>query len=120
MKRLIAIALLIMSCSKDEVYEQIDMITPDNLIMADLVGIKLESKFIQNEGLMNVKLDKDGDYTLRILDINNKVVANEKVKGIIGDNIFKIYTNTLPKSSYKLELMFEGDKVGYSQVNLIK
>ena len=118
-KILILAALLIVSCAKDEFYEPVDMVTPDNLIISDLVGIKLESKFIEHEGLMNVKLDKVGDYTLRILDINNKVVAKEEVKGFVGDNIFKVYTKTLPKSSYKLELMYEGHAVGYSQVNLI-
>ena len=117
---LILTALLIVSCAKDDFYEEVDMITPDNLIMDDMVGIKLESNFIQNEGLMNVKLDKVGDYSLFILDINDRVVAKEEVTGSVGDNIFKVYTNTLPKSSYRLELKYEGTTVGYSQVNLIE
>lgn len=120
MKKLLALAaLLIVSCAKDEIYEEVQMdIIPDTLQMVEPVGIKLESKFVSNEALMNVKLPDNGDYTIKILDINNKVVASEKVKGFIGDNLFKVYTKVLPKSSYRLELYKINNRVGYTQINI--
>lgn len=120
MKKLLALAaLLIVSCAKDEIYEEVQMdIIPESLQMVDPVGIKLESNFVSNEALMNVKLSDKGDYTLKILDINNKVVASEKVKGFIGDNLFKVYTKVLPKSSYRLELYKINNRVGYTQINI--
>ena len=120
MKKLLALAaLLIVSCAKDEIYEQVQMdIIPEALQMVDNVGIKLESKFVSNEALMNVKLPDNGDYTIKILDIDNKVVASEKVKGFIGDNLFKVYTKVLPKSSYRLELYKINNRVGYTQINI--
>lgn len=120
MKKLLLItALILTSCSKEEYYEEVNMITPDNLIIAEMVGIKAESNFIQHEGLMNVKLGKKGDYFIKIYDINNKVVSKEQVRGIEGDNIFKVYTKTLPKSSYRLELQYFNETVAHTQINII-
>jgi hypothetical protein len=67
---------------------------------------------------MNVKLDTSGNYYIKIRDIQGKVVAKELVKGKVGDNLFTVYTSTLPKSSYKLELYLENEKVGFTTINL--
>jgi hypothetical protein len=68
---------------------------------------------------MNVKLNSSGNYYIKVLDISGKVVAKELVNGRIGDNIFTVYTSTLPKSSYRLELFHEAEKVGTTLINLL-
>lgn len=91
---------------------------PEALVIQEEVGIKLESNFATSSAKMNVKLNSSGNYYIKVLDINGKVVAKELVNGKIGDNIFTVYTSTLPKSSYRLELFYETKKVGTTSINL--
>jgi len=122
MKRLIIIlALVIASCAKDEIYTTVDFQeVPENLIIAEPVGIKLSSNFANKSVDMNVKLNTNGNYFIKIKDNYGKIVAKEKVNGKIGDNIFKVYTTTLPKSSYRIELYLEESKIGVTQINITK
>jgi len=108
-----------LACSPDEIYEPISMdVIPEELKIEGLVGIKLESNFATDVINMNVKLDTEGEYFIKVLDISNKIVSKEQVNGKLGDNLFRVYTKTLPKSSYRLEL-FSGDKkVGATNINL--
>ena len=118
-KLLVLLALIIISCAKDDFYEPIYVDTiPETLQIEDLVGIKLESNFATSEIRMNVKLNTEGDYFIKVIDISNKVIAKEKVNGELGDNLFKVYTSTLPKSSYRLELFNGNKKVGATNINL--
>ena len=116
----IAIAGLILACSPDPYEFELETYTfvPESLEIAAPVGIKLESKFADSSARMNVKLDTSGNYYIKIRDIQGKVVAKELVKGKVGDNLFTVYTSTLPKSSYKLELYLENEKVGFTTINL--
>ena len=91
---------------------------PEALVIQEEVGIKLESNFATSSAKMNVKLNSSGNYYIKVLDINGKVVAKELVNGKIGNNIFTVYTSTLPKSSYRLELFYETKKVGTTSINL--
>jgi len=91
---------------------------PEALVIKEDVGIKLDSNFATTEVKMNVKLNSAGNYYIKVIDISGKVVAKELVNGRIGDNIFTVYTSTLPKSSYRLELFYEDSKVGTSLINL--
>jgi len=122
MKKLIIIlALVIASCAKDEIYTTVDFQeVPENLVIAEAVGIKLSSNFANKSVDMNVKLNTDGNYFIKIKDNYGKVIAKEKVSGKIGDNIFKVYTSTLPKSSYRIELYLEDSKIGVTQINITK
>ena len=110
---------LFLACSPDYTFE-IEPYTfvPEALIIKEDVGIKLESNFATTEVRMNVKLSSSGNYYIKVLNIAGKVVAKELVNGKIGDNIFTVYTSTLPKSSYRLELFHEAEKVGTSLINL--
>ena len=120
-KTIIALALVIASCSNDDYYETLQLdVVPHQLIISDPVGIKLSSNFASNTVDMNVKLDTNGNYFIKIKDNYGRVVSKEKINGKIGDNIFKVYTSTLPKSSYRIELYLEDSKIGVSQINLIK
>lgn len=111
--------LLFLACSPDEIYEPIYMEeVPQELKIDALVGIKLESNFATDVINMNVKLDTEGEYFIKVLDISNRIVSKEKVSGKLGDNLFRVYTSTLPKSSYRLELYRDQTKVGVTNINL--
>ena len=110
---------LFLACSTDEIYEPIYMEEiPQELKIDALVGIKLESNFATDVINMNVKLDTEGEYFITVLDISNRIVSKEKVSGKLGDNLFKVYTSTLPKSSYRLELYRDQTKIGTTNINL--
>jgi len=110
---------LFLACSTDEIYEPIYMEEiPQELKIDALVGIKLESNFATDVINMNVKLDTEGEYFIKVLDISNRIVSKEKVSGKLGDNLFRVYTSTLPKSSYRLELYRDQTKVGATNINL--
>lgn len=122
MKKLITLfsLLLLIGCAKDleldEIYlEEI----PENLIIEKEVGIKLENRFANDVVRMNVKINADGIFTIKVIDMKNQVVSKEVVKGEVGDNLFKVYINTLPISSYRLELLCDDEKVGTEVINLL-
>jgi hypothetical protein len=52
--------------------------------------------------------------------MKNQIISKEIVKGVVGDNLFKVYINTLPLSSYRLELYCDDEKVGVEVINLIE
>src|SRR5210317_207314 len=110
---------LFLACSTDEIYEPIYMEEiPQELKIDALVGIKLDSNFATDVINMNVKLDTEGEYFITVLDISNRIVSKEKVSGELGDNLFRVYTSTLPKSSYRLELYRDQTKIGTTNINL--
>ena len=110
---------LFLACSPDYDLEiETYTFVPEQLVIQEKVGIKLESNFATTQARMNVKLNSIGNYYIKVLDLSGKVVAKELVNGKIGDNIFTVYTSTLPKSSYRLELFHENKKVGATSINL--
>lgn len=111
---------LFLACTPDyDIEIQPYNIFPQELIIAEDVGIKLDSNFATSSVKMNVKLNSNGNYYIKILDLTGKIVSKELVSGKFGDNIFTVYTSTLPKSSYRLELYNENKKVGSTQINLL-
>jgi len=110
---------LFLACSTEEIYEPIYLeVVPIELEITEPVGIKLESNFATEVINMNIKLDSEDEFFIKILDISNTVVSKEKVNGKLGDNIFKVYTKTLPKSSYRIELFRGNKKIGFTNINL--
>lgn len=107
------ILLVLVSCARDE--EQIInpiLETPDALFINDLVGIKLANNIITERVDMNVKLQSEGTYRIKIRHgMNKQLISQEKVSGKEGDNILKVYVSTLDKSSYLLELTDDNHKV---------
>tara|TARA_S200002703_G_scaffold144112_2_gene137571 strand:+ start:266 stop:643 length:378 start_codon:yes stop_codon:yes gene_type:complete len=109
MKKLISIfaLLFIFGCAQDEDFIVIDQNqeVPNALVIDDLVGIKLASSIVSDRVAMNVKLPTEGSYRVKIRhSMTNELISQEKLTGKEGDNIFKVYVNTLENSSYKLEL----------------
>jgi len=102
----ILILLLVFSCVRDEEFI-IDPVVeaPDVLFIDELQGIKLENNIVYDRVAMNVKLPADGTYRIKIRHgLSGELISQEKIQGKEGDNILKVYVNTLDNSSYKLEL----------------
>lgn len=76
----------------------------ESLAIKNEVGIKLQSSFVTGEVNMNLKSSTSGKYTVRILDIANKVVSKSTADLKIGDNVVTLYTSALPSSAYRIGL----------------
>jgi hypothetical protein len=120
MKKLIAITFIVMttfSCTKDDILIEPVSVTPQ-LEIKNSVGIKLETAFVTNEVSMNVKTEFDGNVSVKIFDITNKVVSKEEMVVKSGNNIFKVYTATLPPSAYRIGLFdSNGNRLGITDFN---
>jgi len=107
MKKLLTLLVLLTltSCMKDDIMEPVFVNeVPEALLIDELVGIKLESVIVSSEVRMNVKLPNDGTYRVKIRDIDNSLISQEKLTAQEGDNILSVYTSSLDKSSFTLEL----------------
>ena len=116
MKKLLSILLLflVLGCAQDDDFLVIDenQEVPEALFIEDLVGVKLASAIVSDRVAMNVKLPSDGVYRVKIRhSMTNELISQERLTGKEGDNILKVYVNTLEKSSYKLELAKEDHTV---------
>lgn len=107
---------MLYGCTKDDILTDGE-VTPQ-LQIKNVVGIKLESSFVTNEVLMNVKSELEGKVTIKIFDISNKVVSKEEIVVKSGDNILKVYTSTLPQSAYRIGLFDDnGNQLGITDFN---
>lgn len=114
MKKLLTLLslILIISCAKDEPFiTEVAIDVPENLKIEELVGIKTESIIVEEEVRMNVKLPYTGQYRIKLKDIEGSLISQEKIQAKQGDNLLKVYVNTLPKSSYILQLTNDDHKV---------
>lgn len=114
MKKLLTLLslILVISCAKDEPFiTEVAIDVPENLKIEELVGIKTESIIVEEEVRMNVKLPYTGQYRIKLRDIEGSLISQEKIQANEGDNLLKVYVNTLPKSSYILQLTNDDHKV---------
>jgi hypothetical protein len=110
------------SCNKDEIFEPQppSQVVDENLSINSSMGIKLQTPFVIDEVTMNVKTETAGTYTIRILDISNRVVSKEEVVVNEGDNLLKVYTSALPSSAYRIAFFDKtGKQVGITDFNKI-
>ena len=111
------IAILLTGCYKDDIQPTSEVVI-DNLKIQNSVGLKLESPFVKSEVSMNVKLENDGQVTIKIFDIGNRVVSKETVNVKAGNNILKVYTSALPSSAYRIALFdANGKELGIADFN---
>lgn len=112
--------LMVMSCTKDtfEIEEQSSFV-PKALQIVEPVGLKLESTFVTDKVSINVKLPQDGVYRLKIKNIEGKLVSQEKLTAVKGDNLLSIYTNSLEKTSYSIDLQDESGNILGSSIFVI-
>lgn len=114
MKKLLTLLslILVISCAKDEPFiTEVAIDVPENLKIEELVGIKTESIIVEEEVRMNVKLPYTGQYRIKLKDIEGSLISQEKIQAKQGDNLLKVYVNTLPKSSYILQLTNDDHRV---------
>jgi len=99
---------MLVACTKDEFQIEDPMVfVPETLQIVEPVGLKLENTFVTDKVSVNVKLPSDGTYRLKIKDIVGNLVSQEKLSAKEGNNILSIYTTSLEKSSYTVELQTE-------------
>ncbi len=98
MKKIILISLiLLVGCTKME-------IEPTPPVVQKIFTVS-ESKVVNGQ-IIYFDLPSDGIYTLTLVDkITNQVISRERFNGIAGENIKKIYTNSI-QSQY-LYLLLE-------------
>lgn len=102
----LALSILALGCTYDPVeeVELVDSLVPRELTIVEPVGLKLENIFVTDKVSINAKLPQDGTYRLKIKDIGGKLISQEKLEAKKGDNLLSIYTSSLPKTSYTVEL----------------
>jgi|TARA_R100000081_G_scaffold58834_1_gene29146 hypothetical protein len=111
---LLTLSLLVIGCAKEIDYEIVDFtFVPDELVIEKDTGLRLASNIVHGNVDINVKLPSAGTYRIRVLDITNRIVSQEKIEAPKGDNILKVYVSTLPDQSYTVELLTnDGDMLG--------
>lgn len=117
----VGIILMLVGCSHDtfELVDPIQMV-PESMEMIEVRGIKLETVFVSDKVSVNVKLDKGAQVRLKIRDISGKLVSQEKLTAKEGNNLLSIYTNSLEKSSYTVQLTTDEGKVLGSDIFVIQ
>lgn len=107
MKKILSLLLIliVLGCAQEEPYiEEVSINIPKALEIKELVGLKIESVIVKEEVRMNVKLPYSGEYRVKVRDIEGNLISQEIILANQGNNLLKVYVNTLPNSSYKLEL----------------
>ena len=117
----VGIILMLVGCSQDtfELVDPIQMV-PESMEMIEVRGIKLETVFVFDKVSVNVKLDKGAQVRLKIRDISGKLVSQERLTAREGNNLLSIYTNSLEKSSYTVELTTDEGNVLGSDIFVIQ
>jgi len=113
MKKLAALlTVMVFSCTPDYNFEIMPYtVVPEDLIILESSGIKLQDNIVDSEVNVNVKLPSDGTFKIKLIDLTNKIISQEKITANQGDNILKIYVKSLPVSSYKVELLTESNQL---------
>jgi len=96
-------SVVLHGCTKDDEFLPVAEIDK-SLTIDNAVGIKLQSTFVTSEVNMNLKSPAAGTYTVKILDISNKVVSKSTADLKVGDNVVTLYTSALPSSAYRIGL----------------
>lgn len=112
---------LFLACTPDYDFEIAPYtIVPENLIIDEPTGIKLESHIVTNQVSINIKLPSDGTYRIKLYDFTNTLVSQERITAKAGDNLLNIYVSALPVSSYRVELYTESNFLLGREVFTIK
>jgi hypothetical protein len=124
MKNLISLLILLtlVSCARDIEDTAAPVLeVPERLVIDDLQGIRLGSLIVSQQVNINTKLPEAGMYRIKIYDFSGKLVNQEKLKGVKGDNILNIYVSSLPKSSYTVELRtMDNELIGRELFSVIR
>jgi len=103
MKKLLFILFLsLVACRKVNV-------APPQSTAVDIFSVS--EVIVSNGQDLNFGLKNEGNYTLTLFDpITGQVVTRERIKGMVGNNIKKIYTKTLTQKSLYLYIVNENNQ----------
>ena len=101
----------IIGCTKPE----LDM--PSVIAATDIFSVKESS--VTNGQSIHFKLPSSGTYMLTLLDNNTgQVISRERFSGQSGENVKKIYTNSLPKG-YLILVLEHNNKTQLGKTTII-
>ena len=115
MKKLfLIISILLVGCSKP------DLPMPEVLTIDDIFSVTESS--VSNGQSLHFDLPSDGTFILILTDKETgQVISKEKFKGQIGENVKKIYTNSIHSKYLYLTLVDDGNnQIGKTTINLNK
>lgn len=111
-KSIFVLILLLTSC----VTEVIDPVPPPDTIKSIF---SLKENSITNGQDIHFDLPLEGMYTLTLIDKESgQVVSREKFKGVSGENVKKIYTNSLEKR-YLYLVLHDENKTELNKTKLV-
>ena len=101
-KGLIVSFIFLLGCTEPEIT------FPEVMAKDDIFSVK--ESVVTNAQSIHFNLPSSGTYILTLInDETSQVVSREKFNGQSGENIKKIYTNSLPKG--RLTLILSDDKM---------
>ena len=110
-KILLTVFIFILGCTKPEIQ------IPDVIAASDIFSVKESS--VTNGQSIHFKLPSSGTYMLTLLDNNTgQVISREKFNGQNGENVKKIYTNSLPKG-YLILVLEDNNKTQIGKTTII-
>tara|TARA_S200002703_G_scaffold159687_1_gene174092 strand:- start:97 stop:474 length:378 start_codon:yes stop_codon:yes gene_type:complete len=113
--------ILAISCSEDPFLENPYGDIPENLVVETPQGIRLENYIVSDDIKINLKSTTSISTRIKILDIQDRLISQEKISIFEGDNILKVYVKAMPKSSYTIKVEDQtGNVIGKEIFSLIK
>jgi hypothetical protein len=109
-KSLFLIMLLILMSGCSDLFNKPDKNRSETTIPSS-VSMKLETPFVKDDVKLTVSVVDNGEYSIKILDITNKVLSKENTTLNVGDNELTMYARVLPSSAYRIGIYDNNDKL---------
>jgi hypothetical protein len=120
MKKLIAAIIILTTfslCTSDVFVEEPQVIQPNKELQIQAIeGLKLQDYIVTSDIKINSKLPENGEYRIKIYNFEGRLVNQERIQGVQGDNILTIYVSALPKDSYTVVLQTIDNRTIGSQI----
>jgi hypothetical protein len=120
MKKLLTIIIILATfslCTSDVLIEEPQVIMPNEpLHIEGMEGLKLQDYIVTSDIKINSKLPENGEYRIKIYNFEGRLVNQERIQGVQGDNILTIYVSALPKDSYTVVLQTIDNRTIGSQI----
>jgi hypothetical protein len=120
MKKLLTIIIILATfslCTSDVLIEEPQVIMPNKpLHIEGIEGLKLQNYIVNSDIKINSKLPESGEYRIKIYNFEGRLVNQERIQGVQGDNILTIYVSALPKDSYTVVLQTIDNRTIGSQI----
>jgi hypothetical protein len=109
--------VLLTQCTNESYLIDQEINIPDsNLEIPAIQGLKLQDYIVQSDIKINTKLPSTGIYKIKIYNFQGRLVNQEKIQGVEGDNILHLYVSSLPKDSYTIKLQSIDNETIGSQI----